>query len=598
MTGDFLVPGGEGSDAFARHVRPRLMERLRAIGLDVEYHRGEGDRLFHRDAAGNEVEVLDLVGGFGAGLLGHNHPAIVGRAREILAAARPFHAQASARPVAGELGRRLSGVVGAVTGGEYVVTFAGSGTEAVEGALKHAELERVRGGEVLLDDLRERIHELRLQVREGKAHLDSGLFRETEERTGTPSVGSLEEMADALLRTARDAVERPPLFLALERAFHGKTTGSLRLTAGREYRTPWRHLGPRTLLLPVAGDGDARRAPGGGEGPGNPGVDDALDPLRAALREVLAHETRHVPFPEVAPDGRVVLGVRTVTGIAGCFVEPIQGEGGIREIPVPVLALLREAADAHGFPLVMDEIQSGMGRTGDFLASEAAGVHADYYLLSKSLGGGVAKISALLVDRERYVEDFGYLHTSTFADDDFSCGIALKVVDLLESKGGILLRQVRERGAYFLSRLEGLRARYPGLLRAVRGRGLMIGIEVRPPRDSASPLLRVLAEQDLLGFVLCGHLLHRERIRVAPAISSHGTLRLQPSAFITEEAIDRFCEALERVLVRLGDRDVLALTAFLHGEDGAKRENAAKREDVAMEAEADAVASTLQGIAP
>lgn len=593
MTGDLLVPGGQGSEAFARHVRPRLMERLRAIGLDVEYHRGEGDRLFHRDAAGNEVEVLDLVGGFGAGLLGHNHPAIVGRAREILEAGRPFHAQASARPVAGELGRRLSGLVGAVTGREYVVTFAGSGSEAVEGALKHAELERVRGGEALLDELRERIHELRLQVREGNARLGSGLFRETEERTGTPSVASMEEMAEALLRIAREAVERPPLFLALERAFHGKTTGSLRLTAGREYRTPWRHLGPRTVLLPLGGFGDDPRASGGGDGPhnagggdgpGSPGGDDALDPLKAALLEVLAHEARHVPFPEVAPDGRVVLGVRTVTGIAGCFVEPIQGEGGIREIPVPVLALLREAADAHGFPLVMDEIQSGMGRTGDFLASEAAGVHADYYLLSKSLGGGLAKISALLVDRERYVEDFGYLHTSTFADDDFSCGIALKVLDLLESEGGILLRQVRERGAYFLSRLEGLRARYPGQLRAVRGRGLMIGIEVRPPRDSASPLLRVLAEQDLLGFVLCGHLLHQERIRVAPAISSHGTLRLQPSAFITEEAIDRFCEALERVLERLRDGEVLALTGFLHEKDGAKRANA--------------VTPHLQGIAP
>jgi acetylornithine/succinyldiaminopimelate/putrescine aminotransferase len=476
VTRDSLVPGGDGAEAFARHVRPELMERLRAIGLDVEYHRGEGDRLFHRDPAGNEAEVLDLVGGFGAGLLGHNHPAIVARAREILEAGRPFHAQASARPLAGELGRRLSGKVGAITGREYVATFAGSGTEAVEGALKHAELERVRRGEALLAELRERIHELRLQVREGRAHLGSAVFRDVEERTGTPSVGSLEEMADALLRTARDVVERPPLFLALERAFHGKTTGSLRLTAGREYRTPWRHLGPRTLLLPVGGGGDGGRAPGGGGGGSG-----AIDALQAALRGAIAQETRHVPFPEVAPDGAVVLGVRTVTGIAGCFVEPIQGEGGIREIPAEVLALLREAADAHGFPLVMDEIQSGMGRTGDFLASQASGVRGDYYLLSKSLGGGMAKISALLVDRERYMDDFGYLHTSTFADDDFSCGIALKVLDLLEADGGVLLQRVRERGAYFLSRLEELQMRYPGQLRAVRGRGLMIGIELAPP---------------------------------------------------------------------------------------------------------------------
>src|SRR5690349_10534744 len=95
-----------GREAFARFLKPRLMELLSAIGLDVVYERGEGDRLFYRDETGREVAVLDLLGGYGAGLLGHNHPAIVACAKEVIEKKRPFHAQASARSLAGHLAER------------------------------------------------------------------------------------------------------------------------------------------------------------------------------------------------------------------------------------------------------------------------------------------------------------------------------------------------------------------------------------------------------------------------------------------------------------------------------------------------------------
>ncbi len=87
--------------AYARFARPRLHEILRAVGLDVVYERGQGDYLYSRDSQGAEWKVLDLLGGFGASLLGHNHPELIARAQQILAAQRPFNAQASVRGFAG-----------------------------------------------------------------------------------------------------------------------------------------------------------------------------------------------------------------------------------------------------------------------------------------------------------------------------------------------------------------------------------------------------------------------------------------------------------------------------------------------------------------
>src|SRR5437764_1108640 len=100
MLDELLQDPGRGRDAFARFLKPRLMELLSAIGLDVVYERGEGDELFYRDEKGREIAVLDLLGGYGAGLLGHNHPAIAACAKEVIERQLPFHAQASARSLA------------------------------------------------------------------------------------------------------------------------------------------------------------------------------------------------------------------------------------------------------------------------------------------------------------------------------------------------------------------------------------------------------------------------------------------------------------------------------------------------------------------
>src|SRR6185503_2327863 len=122
----------------------------------------------------------------------------------------------------------------------------------------------------------------------------------------------------------------------------------------------------------------------------------------------------------------------------------------------------------------------------------------------------IAKISALLVARARYQEEFGYLHTSTFADDELSSEIALAALDLVEADDGALMRRCADTGAWFLARLKEVMARHPDQIRDVRGRGLLVGVELATQEDSPSPLLRLIGEQELLGFMVSGWFLHEE----------------------------------------------------------------------------------------
>lgn len=561
-----------GRTAFAEYVRPRLAARLRAIGLDIEYHRALGDRLYYwpraepigRDSSNGpssddadpavgteqpeEVEVLDFVGGFGVGMLGHNHPRIVARARQLLDDGRPFHAQGSARGLTGLLGERLSSLVGKTTGASYVVTFGNSGTEAVEAAIKHAEMERRGKLDRIERSLIETRHEIRNRLRAQTAYLPERVFADAARLLGLARIPGLDDLFLGVHRATLDMLAQPPVFLAVEGAFHGKTSGSLRLTHRAEYQAPWRALGPRSYFV-KSGDTDG------------------------LARIIADHTVSYVELTLRESDGagqpaEVALIERTFVNVAACFFEPIQGEGGVRAVDLSFKRALRRAADAGNFPLVIDEIQSGMGRTGTFLASEADGVHGDYYLLAKALGGGIAKISALMVDRRRYLDEFGYLHTSTFADDDFSSGVALEVLDIVAADDSRLLATCRERGHYLHEQLRALQAQFPGILRDVRGRGLMVGLELAPQPDSPAPLMRVISEQELLGYLVSGYLLHEHRIRVIPTLSAHTTLRLTPSALIEESDIDRLIAALCDLLATIEQSDMFKLTRFLVGRAG------------------------------
>ncbi len=529
----------DGRAGFGAHLRPYLAKLLAAIGLDVAYTRGEGDHLFYRDDAGRERAVLDMLGGYGVALFGHNNPELVGRAREVLDARRPFASQASARPYAGLLGARLAALVGRGTGQGYVVTLANSGTEAVEAAIKHAELERLERVQAFFDHQRRTLSAIRLGQRTGEARVDDALLAEVARLLDVPAIEDLDELEFHLTRHNQRALAGETYHLAVRGSFHGKSSGALKLTHSPDFRRPWHGLGLAVHFVP-RGDEEALRR-------------------EVADAEVTCYALR------LDAAGGVAVEARPWSRLVSCIAEPIQGEGGIHELPAPFLAALRRAADRAGAPLVLDEIQSGMGRTGTFLASEPAGVAGDYYLLSKALGGGLAKLAALLVRRDRYVEEFGYLHTSTFADDDFSAAIGLGALDLVTRDDGALMRECRAKGDYLLGRLRDLQGRYPRVIREVRGRGLLLGVELAPQGDSASNLLRVTSEQHLLGGLVSGYLLHEEGVRVAWTLSANNTIRLEPSAYIPYRDLDRFVESFARAVDALARADAHLLARSVAG---------------------------------
>jgi acetylornithine/succinyldiaminopimelate/putrescine aminotransferase/predicted amino acid dehydrogenase len=429
------------------HFKPRLNQLLHTLRLDVSYERGQGDQLYYRDPGGREIEVLDLVGGYGSLLLGHAHPALVAEAQRLFASGRPTHAQGSRRDYAGQLARALS----RRAQGDFCVIFGNSGAEAVEAAMKHALLE-----------------------------------------TGA--------------RT----------FIALDRAFHGKTLGALQLTANEQHREAFELSGLKVLRVAA----------------------NNLEQLEAAFAQA--------------------------TDLAGFIFEPIQGEGGVRLIEDGFAKRAEQLCAERDVPFIADECQTGMGRTGTFLACESLGVQPDYVVLSKALGGGLAKISALLIRRERYCDEFDLKHTSTYAEDDFSCAIALKTLELLDDS---VLAACRAKGTCLLAGLRQLAGDFPGVIADVRGQGLMLAVEFHRPSRSPSFLLRFLDSQEDLAFVITGYLLNVHRIRIAPTLSDRFTLRLEPSAFLSDTGISRFLEALADVCRKLDGDDALRLTRFFtHGD--------------------------------
>lgn len=521
------------SDAsdYARFCSPDRARRLAACALDVTYHRALGDRVFTKDADGNEVSVLDLVGGFGSGILGHNHPRLVAALREALDAGVPFMAQGSQREVAGELCRRLSELAGRVSGRRYVVSLASTGTEAVEMALKHAVLERSKRLEAILARGREQHRAVQGKLRNRECDVVPRLAPDPRWATLVADAEpDLEEAFAAVALHARRLQARRPLFLALEGAFHGKTSGSLQLTSGAASHHGFSTLGPAVRFVPR----------------------DDLEAVRRALQD----ESLTYWVLTLDEEGAVHLEPRPFVNVAAVFIEPIQGEGGVRALSRGYLKALEGVLQEHDVPLVVDEIQTGCGRTGTFLASEQLGIQPDYTLLSKALGGGLAKISAMLVDASRYQHEFSSLHTSTFAEDELSCRVALAALDLIVGSGGPtsgVMNRARAGGLSLLSGLRDLQSRFPEQVREVRGSGLMIGVEFGLEQPVASPTLRLLDEQGYLGLVIAGYLLHRHRIRALPTLSNPRTLRLQPSASFSADDLQHTLRAIEDVARQLHD---------------------------------------------
>ena len=190
------------------------------------------------------------------------------------------------------------------------------------------------------------------------------------------------------------------------------------------------------------------------------------------------------------------------------LVEPIQGEAGVVIPPDGYLRAAREVCSDRGVLLMVDEIQSGLGRTGTTFASEHEGVVPDVYILGKSLGGGITPLSAVVADRH-VLGVFGPgEHGSTFGGNPLACAIGIEVIDMLRS--GEFQRNSAERGAWLLDELR--RAEIPSVVE-VRGRGLWVGIDLAPSAGTAREACERLMTTGILAKDT-----HASTIRLAPPL--------------------------------------------------------------------------------
>ncbi len=265
--------------------------------------------------------------------------------------------------------------------------------------------------------------------------------------------------------------------LALENSFHGRTFGSLATTGQAKYRDPFAPMLPGVSFV---------------------GLND-LDDLKWKFD----------------------------SNVCAICLETIQGEGGIRPVSAEFLRMARELTKKNGALLIVDEIQSGLGRTGRYFAFQHYGVLPDIVTVAKPLAAGLP-LGALLTTDEVATCMHPGLHGTTFGGGPLTCAVAVEFLKQLKT----LLPRVRKMGDYFHEQLAGLKAKHPSILE-VRGLGLMLALELDSP-DLAKAIAKNMLDQ--------GIIINR----------THDTvLRFLPPYIIEKKHVDQTIHALDRAFTAL-----------------------------------------------
>lgn len=264
--------------------------------------------------------------------------------------------------------------------------------------------------------------------------------------------------------------------LALEHSFHGRTVGSVSTTHKPNYRKPF-------------------------------------EPLLAGVE--------FVRFDDVAD-----LEAKFSEEVCAVCLEPVQGEGGIRPVSQEFFAAARRLTQQTGALLLADEIQSGLGRTGEWCAYQHYGILPDVTTLAKPLGGGIP-IGAMLCTEEAARALSPGMHGTTFGGGPLACAVAIAVIDTMRRDN--LLDHIRKTGKYFFEQLQSLATRHSAIVE-VRGKGLMLGME--------------LANAELAKYVVA-QMLERHIIINR---TSETVLRFLPPFILERQHIDQAVQALDEIL--------------------------------------------------
>jgi acetylornithine/N-succinyldiaminopimelate aminotransferase len=284
------------------------------------------------------------------------------------------------------------------------------------------------------------------------------------------------EGIEGALKTARKYTGRSRI-ISCQRAFHGRTFGALSVTWRETYRKPFEPLVPDVHFIPF-NDLEAARA--------------AIDDRTAAI-----------------------------------ILEPVQGEGGVRIPDDDYLPGLRQICDQTGALMILDEVQTGFGRTGRWFGCDHWGVSPDIMVLAKALGGGMPL--GAFIGRPEVMDtlcDPMLSHLTTFGGHPVCCAAAVAAIRFMQQED--LPARAAERGGQFMAGLRLMQERYPAVIKEVRGLGLMIGIELH----SREVMARFVDE------------VHRQHLIIGDSINDDLTARLEPPLTITPQEVD---EALSRL---------------------------------------------------
>ncbi|NLB53624.1 MAG: aminotransferase class III-fold pyridoxal phosphate-dependent enzyme [Syntrophomonadaceae bacterium] len=427
---------------------PTIVKILDIFKIDKEYVKGEGNYLV--DAEG--TRYLDFISQYGAIPFGYNPDFIWQALDQVREKGIPSLVQPSIPIEAVKLSNKLADCS---PGDLCYATFAQSGTEAVEAAIK----------------------------------------------------------------MARSATGRK-IIISTERSFHGKTLGALSATGREVYQTPFDAPAPHFEYIPY---NDAE-----------------------ALKAILAEKAEQV---------------------AAFIVEPVQGEGGIIPAKPGYLKQTQDLCREFGVVFIVDEIQTGLGRTGYLFACEEEGIEPDIMLLAKALGGGMLPIGVTLSSPRVFNDEFGSLHSSTFANNNLTCAVGSAVIDELLKDDRRVIKEVKVKGDYLLGKARELAKAFPEVIKDVRGKGLMVGMEFDDLDDCGSFDMIYLADRKGFTGLLAGYLLNCHQIRIAPFLNNPMTLRLQPTFTITYEEIDMVMEKIALICSIMKMKDYAQLYRFLIGDN-------------------------------
>lgn len=317
------------------------------------------------------------------------------------------------------------------------------------------------------------------------------------------------EAVEGAIKLARYHTNRQWI-VAFKGAFHGRTMGAISLNSSKvKQRAHFGPLMPSVLHIPYP---NPKRCPYGMQ----------AESCMSACGCATALERDWFPS-HVAPDE-----------VAAIFVEPILGEGGYVMPPLSFLKDLRRVCDEHGILLVFDEVQSGIGRTGDMFAAETFGVAPDVILSAKGIASGMP-LGAIIAKESVMTWPRGS-HGSTYGGNPICCAAGLATLEVVEE----LMPQVKRVGDYLQAGLKAMQAKHP-VLWDVRGVGLMIGAEFADPATGA-PAVELVGQLEQLAF----------RKGMLLLSCGNSTIRFAPPLVVTEHEIDICLSLLDECLTELG----------------------------------------------